>query len=98
MPAVCIHQETLALLELCLNICGLWCRDSPAGADVAMAVAQLQLTLGQASLTAASSNADPALVSLRTAANTVSQYGEAMLHRTPAVSPEPTGIACCQRL
>ena len=81
-------QRAGALLELCLNVCGLWCRDSPASADAAMAVAQLQLMLGQESLTAASSSADTALISLRTAVNTVSQYGEAMLQRTPAVSAQ----------
>ena len=63
-----------------------------------MAVAQLQLMLGQESLTAASSSADTALISLRTAVNTVSQYGEAMLQRTPAVSAQSTGIAYIQGL
>lgn len=87
-PGACMQQQTGALLELCLNVCGLWCRDSPASADAAMAVAQLQLMLGQESLTAASSSADTALISLRTAVNTVSQYGEAMLQRTPAVSAQ----------
>ena len=93
VPGACKQQQTLAQLKLCLSFCGLWCRDGAANADAAIAVAQLQLMLGQASLTASSSDADTALASLRTAANTVSQYGEAMLHRTPAVSPEPPGIA-----
>ena len=48
--------------------------------------------LGQASLTAASSDADTALISLRTAAATVAQYGEAMLQPTLAVAQNPLAL------